>query len=300
MSRTPTLGLDQPSISRPVAEPDDAHTVLINRIAWSAVIAGIVLSLVVQGLLNLLGVGIGLGAVGVGAGDNPSAQTFSIAAGVWWGVSGIIAAFIGGYAAGRLSGRPNASTAAWHGLTTWAATTLIIIYLVSTAAGALIGGAMSSVSSIVGGLGNVASTAAQTAAPAISGGNNPLQEIEQQIRAKTGGTDPGALRDAAIASVRALVMGDQSQAEQARQRAAETLAKAQNISSEEARNQVTRYEQEYRRAVDQAKEKAAAAADTAAKAASQGALSAFVALILGAVAGWFGGWFGTVRPAWTD
>jgi hypothetical protein len=147
---------------------------------------------------------------------------------------------------------------------------------------------------MVGGLGNVASTAAQTAAPAITSGNNPFGDIEQQIRAMTGGTDPAALKDAAVASVRALVTGDQAQAEQARQRATETLARAQNIPAEEARNQVNRYEQQYRRAVDQAKEKATAAADATAKAVSRGALSAFLALLLGGVAGWFGGRAGAV------
>ena len=48
---------------------------------------------------------------------------------------------------------------------------------------------------------------------------NPFGEIEQQIKATTGGTDPAALRDAAIASVRALVTGDQTKAAQARQQA---------------------------------------------------------------------------------
>ena len=299
MSPSTSHGVDDLDVTyRNAAMRDDVQTILINRITWSAVAAGIVLSLVVQALLNLLGAGVGLGTISASGGDNPSAQTFSVAAGVWWALSGIIAAFIGGYAAGRLSGRPDQSMAAWHGLTTWAATTLIVIYLVSSAAGAFLGGAMNAVTSMVGGLGSVASTTAQTAAPIISS-SNPFGEIEQQIKSTSGGTDPTALRDAAVASVRTLVTGDQNQAEQARQRAAEALARAQNISAEEARNQVGKYEQQYRAAVDQAKEKATAAADATAKVASRGALSALLALVLGAIAGWFGGRAGTVDPAST-
>ena len=244
MSPSTSHGVDDLDVTyRNAAMRDDVQTILINRITWSAVAAGIVLSLVVQALLNLLGAGVGLGTISASGGDNPSAQTFSVAAGVWWALSGIIAAFIGGYAAGRLSGRPDQSMAAWHGLTTWAATTLIVIYLVSSAAGAFLGGAMNAVTSMVGGLGSVASTNEQTAAPIISS-SNPFGEIEQQIKSTSGGTDPTALRDAAVASVRTLVTGDQNQAEQARQRAAEALARAQNISAEEARNQVGKYEQQ--------------------------------------------------------
>jgi hypothetical protein len=66
--------------------------------------------------------------------------------------------------------------------------------------------------------------------------------------------------------VRALVTGDPSQAQAARERAAAALAQAQNIPIEQAREQVTQYEQQDRRTVEQAKQKATAAADAAAKA----------------------------------
>jgi len=47
----------------------------------------------------------------------------------------------GGYAAGRLAGKPKESTAAWHGLTAWALTALVIFYLLTTTVGGLLGGA---------------------------------------------------------------------------------------------------------------------------------------------------------------
>lgn len=83
-----------------------------------AVFAGVVLSLVLQLIFNMIGIGIGASTLDVGAGaaDNPSASGLSIGAGIWWTVSGILAALAGGLAAGRLSGKPKESTAGWRGL----------------------------------------------------------------------------------------------------------------------------------------------------------------------------------------
>jgi hypothetical protein len=62
---------------------------------WSAVLAGVFSSLVVQILLTMLGLGIGLIAIDVPTAASAPA-TSGWAAFVWWSVSGIIAAFIGG------------------------------------------------------------------------------------------------------------------------------------------------------------------------------------------------------------
>jgi hypothetical protein len=278
---------DAPHLT-PVTPAEDVRTIAINQISWGAVLAGVVIALTAQLLLNLLGVGIGLATVDPSAAaNNPDPKTFSIGVGIWWAVSGIIAALIGGYAAGRLSGKPKESTAGWHGLIAWAGATLVVFYLLSTALGAVVGGAYNAVSSAMGGLGHIASTTAQTAAPSLANGSNPFADIEQRIR--TGGADPAAARDAAVGAVRGLVTGDPAQAQAARERAAGALAQAKNIPIEQAREQVVQYEQQYRQTVDQAKQKATAAADAAAKATSRAALFSVLALVLGALAAWFGG-----------
>jgi hypothetical protein len=278
---------------------EDVRTIALNRISWGAVLAGVVLALVVQLLLNLLGIGIGVATLDPGTGDNPAASTFSIAAGIWYVVAGIVAAFAGGYCASRLSGRPVKSTGALHGITTWAATTLVVLYLLTTAVGSLVGGAFSTVSSAIGGLGSTAATVAETAAPALADVGNPFSAIERQIQSATGGNDPQALREAAVAAVRAAFTGNEAQAEDARQRAVQALAQAQNIPVEQARTQIQQYEQQYRAAVEQAQQQATEAAEAAARVVSRGALFGFFALVLGAVAGWFGGSAGTVAPTVT-
>src|SRR5947208_1593612 len=51
--------------------PDDRSTHWMNRASWGAIIAGVVAALVIQLLLNMLGVGIGLSSVtAANAGDN--------------------------------------------------------------------------------------------------------------------------------------------------------------------------------------------------------------------------------------
>jgi hypothetical protein len=285
--------------SSPVTPAEDARTIMLNQISWGAVLAGVVVSLVVQLILNLLGIGVGAASLDPSGGDNPSATGFSFGAGIWWTVSGIIAAFAGGYTAGRLAGKPKESTAGWHGLTTWALTTLVIFYLLTSTVGALVGGVASAVGGVASTAGGAVQTAVQAAAPTLTQSADPFSSIEQSLRSATGGNDPAALRDAATAALRGAVTGDQAKAQEARDRAAQAIAKAQNISIEDARTQVQQYEQQYREGVDQAKQKAAEAADLAAKAASRGALFGSIALLLGAIAGWFGGRAGAVDPTIT-
>jgi hypothetical protein len=295
---------DAPHVS-PISPAEDARTIMLNKVSWGAILAGVVVALVTQLILNMLGIGIGAATLdpSAGAADNPSATGLSLGAGIWWTVSGILAALAGGYTAGRLAGKPQESTAGWHGLTTWALTTLVVFYLLTTAVGGLLGGAYRTVTSAVGSVaetvGSTAQTAVQEAAPYLSRATDPFSSIEQAVRGATGGNDPAALKDAAVAAVRAAVTGDPQQAQDARERATQAIARAQNVPVDQARTQVQQYEQEYRQRADQAKQQAAAAADTAAKAVSRGALLSSFALVLGALAGWFGGRLGAVEPTIT-
>ncbi|MDW5312977.1 PhnA-like protein [Rhizobium sp. PL01] len=269
-------------------------TAALNKVSWGAIFAGVAIALSTQFLLNLLGVGIGAAVFDPATYDNPEASTFSIAGGLWFVVAGIIASFAGGYVASRLSGRPSNSTGGYQGLTSWAVTTLIVLYLLTTSVGALVGGAFSGLSSVVSGVGSTAATAVTAAAPALTNSTNPMGRIEQQIRSTTG-NDPQAFQDAAVSAMQAVVMGDEATADDARNRAAEAIAKSQGIPVEQARAQVDQYEKTYRDNMAAAKQKAIDAAQAATAAVSAGAILGFVALALGAIAAWFGGIYGTER-----
>ena len=207
---------------------EDAHTIMVNRVSWGAIFAGVVVGLVVQVLLTMLGVGIGAATIDPATNGSPAASTFSMASGIWYVVSGIIAAFAGGYIAARMSGKTVATTGALHGLTTWAFTTLLVLYLLSTAVGSIVGGTFSGVAGAVGGLGQ---TVAQAAGPMLEDAN-PIDAIQNQIRAT--GNDPEALNTAAMNAMRALVTGDEAGADEARQQAAQALANARGIPLDQA------------------------------------------------------------------
>lgn len=271
-----------------------AHTLLMNKVSWGAIFAGVVVGLITQVLLTMLGIGIGIATLDPGTADNPTASSFSIGAGIWYVVTGIIAAFVGGYIAARLSGKTTATTGALHGLTTWAFTTLLVLYLLTSAIGSLVGGAFSGVATAIGGIGQ---TVAQTAAPALAN-SNPLDAIEGQVRAT--GTDPEALQQNAVNALRALATSEEGGAEQARQEAAQALAQARNIPLDQAQTQVAQIEQRYRDTIASAQQTATEAADAAASVVSTGAILAFIALVLGAAASWLGGRSGVVHPVYAD
>jgi hypothetical protein len=268
--------------------------VALNKVSWGAIFAGVVVALVVQVLLTMLGAGIGIATLDPATGDNPSASTFSIVAGIWYVLSGIVSAFAGGYVAARMSGKTDPTTGALHGLTTWAFTTLLVLYFLTSTVGALVGGAFSGLASVIGGVGQ---TVAQTAAPMIADAN-PLEAIESQVRST--GTDPEALNRAAVNAMRALVTGDEASAAAARQQAAQALATARGIPLPQATQQVAAMEKQYRDQVAAAKQQAVDAADAASSIVSTGALLAFVALVVGAIAGWLGGRSGVMNPVYAD
>lgn len=271
-----------------------AEALRMTRVSWGAIFAGVVVALIVQVLLTMLGVGIGVANLNPAAGDNPAASSFSIAAGIWYVVTGLIAAFAGGYIAARMSGRSEATTGALHGLTTWAFTTLLVLYLLTSTIGSLVGGAFSGVASAIGGTGK---TLVQAAAPMLAN-SNPLDALSSQIQAT--GTSPDALNAAAVNAMRGLVMGDQKNADAARTQAAQALSKARGIPLEQATQQVTDMEKQYHAAIDSAKQQATEAAATTASVVSTGAILAFIALVLGAVAGWLGGRSGVVHPIYAE
>jgi hypothetical protein len=112
---------------------------------WSAVLAGVFASLVVQILLTMLGFGIGLLAI-----DVPTAQSAPASAGwaafVWWAVSGIIAAFVGGAVAATNSPDQTGLGRVGHAVAAWAVATVVVV----AAAAMLPASATSVASNLVG------------------------------------------------------------------------------------------------------------------------------------------------------
>ena len=279
---------------------DDARTVLINQISWGAVFAGVAISLVTQLLLNMFGVGIGMGTLDPGTGDTPAASSLSIGAAVWWGVSGIIAAALGGYAAGRLSGKPDHSTAAWHGLVSWGFATLAVIYLLGSAVSSIVGGTITTAANVAGNAASGNAQAIRSVLPvSATQAATPFTAVEQQFRTDAG--DQSAARDLAISALRDVTSASSANVAAARDRATLAVARVLNLTPDAARQRVTAYEQQYQQAVAAARANAPTAqtADTAARAASWSIIGASLALVLGALAAWWAGGSAAVHPTIT-
>ena len=82
-------------------------------------------------------------------------------------------------------------------------------------------------------------------------------------------------------------------------KAADALAKAQNIPADQAKAQMEEYQKQYADTVAKTKEQAKQAADTTAKTVSRGALFGALSLVLGALAAFFAGQAGAVTPTVT-
>ena len=67
-----------------VAPADEVRTIMLNQVSWGAVFAGAALALVMQIILNMIGLGVGLSTLDIAQGDTPSAGSISLGAGIWF------------------------------------------------------------------------------------------------------------------------------------------------------------------------------------------------------------------------
>jgi hypothetical protein len=109
----------------------------VSPISWPAIFASLAVGISVMLLLTLAGVAIGFTVVDP-AGESPPAITMGAA--VWQTISMLLAAFVGGYVAARLSGLRRTADGVLHGAVSWGATTLLYAALATTALGTLTAG----------------------------------------------------------------------------------------------------------------------------------------------------------------
>jgi len=134
----------------------------LDRISWSAVLAGAVVALAIHAGLSTLGIGIGAAAIDPQNRKHP-ADGVSTTLLVWMLLSGLIALFAGGWVSGRLAGTvPFDSTI--HGIIMWSFATLLLLVLATTSAGMIFGGMFRLLGAGVSAAGNAASAAGGAAA----------------------------------------------------------------------------------------------------------------------------------------
>lgn len=92
------------------------------NVSGAGIVFGIFAALVCHIMLNLLGLGLGLSTVDAAT----DAQAVQWGAFTLWAIAGILSAFVGGAVAGWMAGAVDGSPG-FHGLATWAITTVIVV-----------------------------------------------------------------------------------------------------------------------------------------------------------------------------
>lgn len=113
-----------------------------DRTTWGAIVAGAATAIAAQLFFTLLGIAVGMSSVtAYSAVDSASASgdygygRMSVAAGVWWLVSGTVALLIGGMVVGRAAGLRRSPDLHVQALTMWAATAIFGFAVVWSGAG---------------------------------------------------------------------------------------------------------------------------------------------------------------------
>ncbi|BFO54018.1 MULTISPECIES: hypothetical protein [Comamonadaceae] len=144
----------------------------VPTVSWGAVFAGLVLSLIVYLVLSVLGTAIGASAIDP-LGDRNPFSGFGVGAGIWAGVTTLLAIAVGGFVSGYLARR----SGALHGLLAWGMTTLVTVYLVVSATGSALNAAGGAAKTGLTTVGAVAGAGVSAAAPAL--GNVVQRQLDQ-------------------------------------------------------------------------------------------------------------------------
>jgi hypothetical protein len=246
-----------------------------RRTSWGAIFAGAFVTMGVFLTLQLLGAGIGASVLDLTGSRVTSARSFGIGAAIWWFITGLIALFIGGWVAGRLSWRRDKLERALHGLTVWSLFYVAMFVLTLTALGALVGGGVSLLTSGVSAAGQVAATpqGQQAMQQGMQGQGLSPQIIQQEIaKILGGGAQPGD--PSVVAAVNDYLRSPRTP--QDRQQAVQVITQATGMSEAQANQMLTNLE----RAGQQARETGEQAANI-----TGGMLIGLsIAMIIGAIA----------------
>ena len=140
-----TRGVDilAPTVSATMAVPRD-------RVRWGPIIAGLFAALCTLVVLSVLGIAVGASTYDPG----DPARTFGIGAGIWAGISALIAFFVGGWLAARSAAVRGHGNGTLNGAMVWITAIPVMLFLLG------------------GGLWSATTTAAQSATDLTQGGIN--------------------------------------------------------------------------------------------------------------------------------
>jgi polyhydroxyalkanoate synthesis regulator phasin len=275
-----------------------------RRVSWGAIIAGVVVAVVIDLTLSVLGAAIGLSYI------EPQAKNTSVSAAMkvsffWWLITWLISLFLGSIVAGKLSGAWSRCSASLHGIVTWAVTVIVTIMLLTSAVGAIIGGAFSiigtSVKAVTSAVEKVAPSLGQMAGRAAGRMMPEMSQIGKDVNDVI--SDPNQ-RGPLMESLQSVLSKGKEASEQDREAVVNILMKRGNMTHDEAEQKLDSWIQSYsqakeqitetaKKAIPEVNEKATQIEGKAADIGATAAWFAFVMLVLGAFVSALGGLIGT-------
>jgi len=303
---------------------DSLKNIAVDRICWGAILAGVIITLAGESLLNLLGLGLGLTSFTV---DMDVISNIGMGAVIWLILSGALCMFLGGWVAGRLVNSHFYVEGILHGLVAWGLATLLTFLLMATTAGALISGATSvigqvfsltgkSATSLSKGISQIApqlSTEQKNMIPSVNPMLKKIKEEADQILADNNkknesiqGTEQTGISEEAPQTsekIKAELEQDlialfsytnETEKTNARQKLIDYLVKNKGMDQFQAEQKVNEWQQNYIKMKEEVKGKAIVATEQASNALGKSAIIIFLMFLLSAITGALGGMLGVV------
>ena len=156
-----------------------------KKVSWGGIFGGVLIAVGLLLVLTPLGVAVGISAAQPG---ETEASTLGAGAGIWAGLSLLLALFVGGMVSTRIGAISDRTTGFFEGALVWVVSILMMIYFASSGVSMLAGGAFK----MVGGATQAIGAAVQGGGVDVSGGvDQVLQRLRdpktaQQIASATG------------------------------------------------------------------------------------------------------------------
>lgn len=123
--------------TRAYITPADERTSLGRyRILWGPIMIGVVCAIGLQFIFTVLGIALGTsGADAMTTADGAPVRTISMAAGLWWLITGTLALAAGGFVFGTLAGLPRSLAFKFEAAALWGVVALFGFFVVWSGAG---------------------------------------------------------------------------------------------------------------------------------------------------------------------
>ncbi len=272
----------------------------VRRVSWAAILAGAVIALVTMFALYMLGLAIGAATVNPLQEIDPIEPALGTGTVVWLAASTLIGLFLGGFTAGRMSGIANDDDGVLHGLVTWAVVTALTLVMLTTSIGSIINGVTNAFASVVSGAADVAPEVA-SALNVQDGALTSIQNEARDLFATENADGEAVAADSPMTldqfevnrAISTFLMSNPDDiTETDRENLATLIAERTDLSAQEARERLDRWEAAFVEVREDAETAARSAAQAVADATTLLAGAIFAAMVVGAFAAGAGGYVG--------